>query len=116
MMRSPAQRRAYIETARRSQPLAELARKAGKARRRLRGPADERTDLLFGQCWRNLCAVRESFEEIFLVTSCSLCGRFAPAAEAVAHLPRCAANRVDDGPWPGWHAAGGAPRRCETAA
>lgn len=109
MERTPEQRRAYIETSRRMQSHRELERKAFKAAGR-RFSGLERTDLTFARHhgWDN--SQRAQFNATFRLTFCSLCHVFAPfVGEIVEHKPRCSAHPVDDGPYPGWTAAGGRP-------
>lgn len=103
------QRRAYIDTARRCQPIDELLRKAKKAQRkgwRVCFAGEEGKDLVFSEDWRWDQRMRPQFNETFRLTYCSLCSTFAPVGEAVKHKPRCSANPIDDGPYPGWTAAG----------
>lgn len=104
---TPDQRRAYIATARRTQPIAELLRKAKKATprhfRRVLG-GEEGKDLSFAESWRR--DQRQTFRKTFKLTFCSLCSTFAPVGFPVQHTVRCSANPVDDGPYPGWAAAG----------
>lgn len=104
---TPTQRRNYIATARRMQPLEELLRKARKAQRRgwrTTFAGVEGADLTFAQDWR-LCN-RGSFRETFRVTYCSLCSTFAPMGFPVKHKARCSASLIDDGPYPGWSRSG----------
>jgi hypothetical protein len=75
---TPEQRRNYIATARRMQPLDELLRKAKKANRRgfkrvFAGV--EGSDYVFAKDYR----VRDlaSFRKTFRITYCGLCGTFA---------------------------------------
>lgn len=113
-MRTPEQRRAYIDTSRRSQPLAELQRKAAKAARRRPYSTMEQADLP---------SVYDSAEhrERFLARAtdpggfCYLChqlGIWDSEAKRYTHgpihKPRCT-FAPDDGPYPGW-AAAGSPR------
>jgi hypothetical protein len=108
--RTPEERRAYIATARRSQPIDELYRKAMKAHglrsqyRPLRGM--EGTDYTFARSWRRDLKDKPHRVELFRLTFCSLCHSFAPVGEPVKHKTRCSANPLDDGPYPGWHASG----------
>ncbi len=103
--RTPEQRRAYIATMRRMQPIDELKRKARKADRRSRWSA-ESVDLSLAESWQRDASRRAEFAETFRLTFCSLCSTFAPIEMPVRHKPRCSANPVDDGPYPGFHAAG----------
>lgn len=110
MSMTAEQRRAYIETSRRSQPIAELLRKAKKAQRRgwrRTYSGAEGADLSLAQHWQQSERWRPRFNQTFRITFCNLCWKFAPAVgEEVQHLVRCSANPVDDGPYPGWAAAG----------
>lgn len=104
---TPAQRRNYIATARRMQPLEELLRKAKKANRRgwkrvFAGV--EGSDYVFAKDHR--VRDRESFRQTFRITYCSLCSTFAKPGFPVNHSIRCSASLIDDGPYPGWAAAG----------
>lgn len=111
--RTPEQRRAYIATSRRMQPMEELYRKAMKAHglrsssRPLRGM--EGTDYTFARDWRWHAEHRAHFVQSFRLTYCNLCSQFAPVGQPVQHKTRCSANPLDDGPYPGWEAAGGMP-------
>jgi len=106
----PDQRRAYIETMRRSQPLAELQRKAAKAKRRGSGWVVEQGDVSLHASW--------VWDRTFAATAtdpggfCPFCHKFgiwdADAGRYVAgpiHTLRCTLA-PDDGPYPGWAAAG----------
>lgn len=107
--RTAEERRAYIDTARRLQPLPELRRKALKANRRgfrrvLAGV--EGADLSFAEWWHYDLSQHQSFVRTFAVTFCGLCYQFAPEiGQPVPHTTRCRANPVDDGPYPGFAAA-----------
>lgn len=107
--RTAEERRAYIDTARRLQPLPELRRKALKANRRgfkrvLAGV--EGADLTSAEWWHYHLSKRPSFVRTFATTFCNLCGQFAPEiGQPVPHITRCHANLVDDGPYPGFAAA-----------
>ena len=106
------QRRAYIDTRRRMQPIAELERKARKSISRRRRYTPETSDLTLAQNWR--------WGLEFIKTAhppggfCYLCHRFGvwegehPGGHYVAgpmHTTRCG-FAPDDGPYPGWAAAG----------
>jgi hypothetical protein len=109
---SPQERRAYIETTRRAQPKTELERKARKARRRRPWSTAEQADLALHESWQR--------DRAFVATAtkpggfCYLCHQFGewvgdhPGGHYVAgpiHKPRCT-FAPDDGPYPGWAAAG----------
>lgn len=107
--RPAEQRRAYIDVARRLQPIEELRRKAIKANRKgfkCTFSGIEGADLSFAEWWRYDLSKQHSFVETFKVTFCGLCHQFAPAiGAAIRHVTRCRANPVDDGPYPGFDAA-----------
>jgi hypothetical protein len=108
-----AQRRAYIDTSRRSQPIHELARKAAKAKRRYLNTW-EATDLFFAKSVARDEAAREKFWIGYFcpINFCSLCGEFGrgPWNEQtkryernIVHKPRCEYGN-DHAPYPGWSA------------
>lgn len=112
-----AQRRAYIDTSRRSQPLAELARKAAKAKRR-RWNTWEATDLFFAESVARDEAARAKFWIGYFcpINFCSLCSEFGrgPWSEQtkryerpIVHKPRCEYGS-DHAPYPGWSAVSSA--------
>ena len=106
---TPEQRRAYIDTRRRMQPIPELLRKAKKANRkgwRRTFAGVEGIDLAFAENWKWNAEQRPRFAQTFRLTFCNLCATFAPVGEPVQHKIRCSANAADDGPYPGWSAAG----------
>jgi hypothetical protein len=103
-----AQRRAYIDTQRRSQPVEELERKARKAISRRRRYPPEQTDLTFARDWRWGLAHTWTDCGGF----CYLCHKFGVWAGPLGyiappqHATRCRLSPIDDGPYPGWDAAG----------
>lgn len=105
---TPRQRRAFIDTARRSQPLAELLRKMRRAAglRRTRAGWPERIDVDLAEGWRYGGEQRPHYAAVFSITYCWLCSAMATPGATVEHRPRCPANPTDDGPYPGWAAAG----------
>lgn len=107
-----SERRDYIETSRRSQPLEELMRKASKAKRR-RGVTAEDADLALHKSW----LASRKFAETATDPGgfCYLCHAFGIWDKGLnryvagpLHDPRCSLA-PDDGPYPGW-AASGRPR------
>lgn len=116
-MRTAEQRRAYIDTARRSQPLDELRRKAQKAQGRQGRKIGvncslESADLTLARHWRWR---RGHFKHsTHHHNFCWNCHRFGqqPFIEEekrfsgpIIHAVGCI-FAPDDGPHPGWHAAG----------
>lgn len=108
---TPAQRRAYIDVSRRSQPMDELRRKAAKAKRRWLSTM-EHADLDLAE-WHvvNLALWKRDFTW-WPINYCSQCGQFGGGrwneatkrfALPIQHKPRCA-YAADDGPYPGWSA------------
>jgi hypothetical protein len=103
-----AQRRAYIDTSRRSQPIEELRRKATRAKRRCRSTVEE-ADLTLAEShdW-----YRRNRPNYHVINFCSNCSSFGGGAWndatkrfalPVAHKSRCW-FAADDGPYPGWSA------------
>ena len=110
--RTADERRAYIDVRRRQQPIPELLRKAKKAQRRgwrYAFAGVEGADLSLAQWYTDGLLEKPRYVTSFRLTFCSLCGKFGPVGKPVNHSFRCIANPIDDGPYPGWHAAGGRP-------
>lgn len=117
-MRTPEQRRAYIDTARRLQPLRELERKARKAMRRLgrkRGVnvSTEGADLTLASHWRwRRDYFADATQPEKFCWNCHQFGRMPWNEETrsysgpIEHAINCIFS-PDNGPYPGWHAAGG---------
>ena len=116
-MRSIEQRRAYIETSRRSQPLSELLRKAEKARGRLGRKSGvncsvDGADLTLARHWRwRLEYFKNSSHHHNFCWNCHRFGQ-QPWDEKekrysgpIIHAVGCVFG-PDDGPHPGWNAAG----------
>jgi len=119
---SEAQRRAYIDTSRRMQPIEELERKARKANRRgwkRTFAGIEGADLSLAKSYRWDFRHGEEMRAAASLSAwnthfCGLCHQFGKGwnaetktyAEPVKHTLRCSMNPVDDGPYPGWAAAG----------
>jgi hypothetical protein len=110
-----AWRRAFIDTYRRSQPIAELDRKARKAKRRYLSTA-EQADLELAQSassWMGLAGIDSGFCYC-PINYCSTCGQFGRGEWVeqhgrwrlpIRHTPRCTHNYdQQDGPYPGWSA------------
>lgn len=107
-------RRAYIDTARRSQPISELERKAAKAKRR-HLVAAEVIDLSFA---KNAAWNRKALETFILggfcpLNYCSHCSAVGRGpfneqtkryAQPPVHKPRCTYGADWGVPYPGWSA------------
>ena len=115
MTRTAEQRHAYIGTSRRSQPIAELERKAAKARGR-HGGWGESADLSLA-IWHAKDLARWATPlyanpPTGVCWSCSTFGTWDKAQNRYVappvHKPRCC-YAPDDGPYPGWTAAGRRP-------
>lgn len=108
---TPAERQAYIDTSRRSQPIVELERKAAKAKRRYWLPM-EANDLALAQ-WRERHHAHLAKWPLTPPGGfCYLCSAFGiwdheqgRYLAGPLHNPRCP-FAPDDGPYPGWAAAG----------
>ena len=109
---SEAQRRAYIATSRRSQPIEELQRKALKASGRHGGWA-ERVDLSFAKDAQRSRDTHYLFNTCWL-NFCSQCGEFGRGKwddehkrypGPISHKARCVHGPDYGTPYPGWSAA-----------